>query len=81
MTNCPRCHSLQSFAARERELDDGQVEVYIGCLMCRWEQILYIGTKEKVKIKKDIDKLRGKVLRGDPLGSVLDQRQRRLLEP
>lgn len=78
--NCPSCNSLQSFAARERQRNDGKTEVFIGCRMCKWEQILYVGTKDKVKIKKDIDSLKGKVLRGDPLGSVLEERQRRLAE-
>jgi hypothetical protein len=46
--------------------------------MCRWESVLYEGTEEQVRLKKDIDDLRGKAMRGDPIGSILKKRQERL---
>ncbi len=74
---CPRCNSPQSFKSRRREEED-KVQVYIACTMCRWEIILYEGTEEQVELKKDIEELRGKAMRGDPIQPVLKKRQERL---
>lgn len=46
--------------------------------MCRWEQILHEGTKEQVELKKDIEQLRGKAMRGDPIRPILRKRQEKL---
>lgn len=46
--------------------------------MCRWESVIYEGTEEQVNLKKDIDELRGKAMRGDPITSILKKRQERL---
>lgn len=54
------------------------VLIAIFCTMCHWQAIIFEGTAEQVRLKKDIDKLRGKALRGDPVQPVLRKRQERL---
>jgi hypothetical protein len=46
--------------------------------MCRWEEILYEGTEDQVKLRKDIERLRGRAMRGDPIQPILRKRQERL---
>lgn len=75
-TSCPRCNSPQSFKARQRPKGD-RIEIFIGCTMCRWERVIFTGTPEQVKLRKDIDKMRGKAMRGDPVQPVLRKRQER----
>jgi RNase P subunit RPR2 len=75
---CPNCNSPQSFKAAKRVVGKGRAEIFIRCTMCRWEVILYAGTERQVRLKQDIDKLRGKALRGDPVKRVLQKRQERL---
>lgn len=77
-TNCPNCNSLQTFAVKKDVLGENKAEIYIACNMCRWKAVLFEGTEEQVKLKQDIDTLRGKTLRGDPIRPVLRKRQERL---
>lgn len=55
-----------------------RAEIFIACTMCRWEAILFSGTERQVKLKKDIDKLRGKALSGIPIRGVLQKRRERM---
>lgn len=74
--NCPRCNSLQKFSKR-REDHGGLAKVFIRCRMCHYEKLIFSGSSEQADLKSDIDKLTGKVLRGDPLSAVLKKRQER----
>lgn len=46
LTNCPRCEAPQSFKPRKRKIEDNDIEVFIYCTTCRWEQVIRRSTEE-----------------------------------
>lgn len=75
---CPKCGAHGKFIPRIRDVKD-EVELYICCRYCPYENVLKQGPEPLVRLQMDVDELRAKVDAGaGNLQSVLEARQQRL---
>lgn len=75
---CPRCKSNQRFGVQRKPVNSAKVELYIQCTICRWKKTLVVEYEDRLKLRRDIERLKVRAL-GDPqLKKVLQKRIKRL---
>lgn len=79
--SCPRCNSTQKFGLQTRVLDDTAdlVEIFVACSKCRWQTVVERGIRRDLRLQRDLDRLRIRVLatQSESLRRVYEQRLRR----
>ncbi len=79
MTACPTCGCLGRFPRHRRHVGGHNIEVYISCTKCPYEQVLRSGPKQLVELEEDVDRLRARVRAGQGhFRDLLARRERRL---
>jgi hypothetical protein len=71
LIHCPRCNSLEKFGNQIREVGEGQVEVFIRCTTCNWEDVIMRDFPDKIRNNVEIEKLKIRAAREPQLKDVI----------
>lgn len=76
--HCPRCNSLQDFPEKQRELNDGVLQLYIECKKCHWLKVTIEGNSSIIKERLEIKKLKNRVKKVPGLQRVIETKRKKI---